>query len=167
MSSRLFVLACGLLCSCGPFVLGDRHCYTPCGVGLMSERQGFHCGVIDEAEDSVLLAFRNVKDDRFLNACKNLSGWSLTVWEEVRRPASPDIAAKYSKFIGGQTTCLYKLMEVGNLPWRTSAYAHEMAHAIQGCTATSLEGPDPMHGNWAEDGIYDAIDAVAAMESSQ
>jgi hypothetical protein len=125
------------------------------------------CENFQLAEDSILTAFElyvnksTPETEKFANACEQLEGYTVRIL--------PDATFKVAgQELLGLTQCYRQLILISNQPWHESSLAHEMAHAIQGCSVSApanmcqdvtKESPWPRirectgHYKWPENGI--------------
>ncbi len=149
--TRRFALALATLSACNT----PGICTTPCGVQLVQIQAGWTCPAFTELESVTLESFAaHVSDPAFQNSCYRLQGWNVRVeaepdWISPEHVTSENPTGR----VRGLTRCELGLMQVGNRSPFQSSLPHEMAHAIQACVPGD-------HENWADAGIYDAINEV-------
>lgn len=157
--------------SCGYVDLRQPDCESTCGVRLYWDRPDGapDCAEFDRAERVVLGALQQYAGYPVAWSCARLSGWRVYPTPEPLDERNTWYSAPHQGRIGGVTYCDSGRMVVNNADWfATSSYAHELAHAVQGCPVTSCPGVDDpkrrtyceTHPDWDTDGVIDAINAA-------
>lgn len=162
---RILAATCWLAgTGCGPDLPAPA-CVTPCGMRIRGYwpdgEMPFTCEEVSAYEDTVLFYFVHVLDDRFrpnADACKALARYD--VWFN----RGPDWIDSWNRKVQGLTHCTYGVIQSGvwpNLGLKSTALAHEMAHAIQWCETPAPidDGPqaDWQHANWYRDNIFQML----------
>lgn len=141
-------------------------CVSECGMLLEDVGNGaMSCGKLQEAEDLALAAYDEIKgqDPRFEKnyACGQLFGWQLKLEQSlIMYDSSINSGAPFV----GLSDCGSKTMTLMRAnSWRDGSYVHEIAHAIQSCSApitwgkSTPYGAGPGHEGWMDHGVYDII----------
>lgn len=148
-------LALLLLASCVTIPPQPVACVSRCGMTLFTPRTTPtpNCLSFQDVEDRSISAFSSLAvveaDPRFSLACQRLRHWSVEIGDSVQfHPQTGERTA-------GFTLCDYRRVIIGHRDdLARSALAHELGHAIQGCTPVPPFGADHQHSNWG------AIDAA-------
>lgn len=165
----LIVIAYIVLSSCGPVYPGSVACSSRCGLSLLDPISqpktgvGLSCDTLQDAEDNALMELAQASDPRMKLGCLSIKDWFIVQDPREKIPVRSN--QNESTTIAGMTECGAKRITLSNLSWRVSAFTHELAHAAQGCQTWALSDvEDQSHWQWNENGIFAAIDRVAALE---
>lgn len=128
---------------------GEPDCISRGGMRLHGKY--WTCDEFQLAEDLTMDAFRRHSKDTRLHSTLQLQGYDVVMRDEVA------FNSWFSE-VTGVTSCPTLVMEVGRSSplW---VLPHEMAHALQRCTARGpdRDNYDDAHANWESDGIMDAV----------
>ncbi len=128
----LALTGCAHLPGLGPHPDFPLRCISACGAKLYGAAYGGTCSSFDAAEARLLGAFATLEPD----ACRKLSGVIISV-----QPAEA-WTDDYGRRIAGATRCERRSIQLGNAPWWSGAYAHELTHLLVDCPKEDLEHKD-------------------------
>lgn len=157
---KKILLGCLLVVAsaCGP---GPES--TRCGLTMQPGSNAWlDLGMVQEAEDRLLLFVDEIQDDRLNSAdkaCKLLDGGIVySLYEE-------NWIDRWNRSVSGLTYCPQQIIEVGRGDiWQHTALVHELIHWMQRCEPTSgqRDSEDNGHRNWYADDIYKALEQINA-----
>lgn len=115
-----------VLSACGQV---PAECVTRCGLRIQTRA---FCEMAQRIEDKTLEAYTGSQavtdaDPRFLNACERINGWEVTQHDGT-------FSKEGYENVNGLTLCDYQTIDFTT----PASFAHELAHAVQGCHS---EGP--------------------------
>lgn len=153
---KLLGLIAVLGAGCGPFVFGSpppstAACVTAHGVEVFGKIRDVetyndhfdYCAEFQEVEDRALKAFRDVvkTDARFTKV--DFTGWKVRINDVA------DWRDESGLLVIGQTYCGASTIDLSFARPAKTAYAHELAHAIQHCEPLQpWNFADFYHSNW-------------------
>lgn len=142
-------------------------CVSSCGLLIEDHGNGsLSCDVVQEAEDAVLAAFDELKeqDDRLSkeNMCKAMFGWQVKLEEEVI--GFDSTVNNGAPFVGLSNCSTRQMFLMANASWRKGSFPHEVVHIAQHCSTpvdwgeNHREGVGSGHNGWEEHGVYGIIE---------